>query len=511
MIVSSLSTKSRATTLKKIFAFMVLLAAMNTIALAQVAIKRSETTEIIDGKKYYLHTVEKGQTLYSISKAYHSSVDKLLSENPDAIDGLKTGMMLKIPATSDQVVIPSTSLPKPTATVKMVSPKPIEPIDSTSEKRDSVITISADTNFSPIKEIHVAAFLPLGLDAVNDIDVQKMAHSGAQLPEDNRIGIEFYQGLKIAFDSLRTLGFNGHLHIYDSDADSLKFDKIVSSGELKKMNLIIGPLYGKKFEQVLRYARDNKIGIVSPTLQGNSLLLGHPASSKITPSFVVQCDFLSKYAISHFSHFNILVFNSAMIKDRPYVNTVSRKINEGLKLAQKDTAVEVTFTTINNFINKTKPNLIVIPSTNPSVITEIVNKIFLHQQESKDSLRVMGMSNFMEIESLDFNYQESLGAVVSGYKFVTDTAENTKVFSLKYLNQFKTIPSQYAYLGFDAGYYYLKGLQDHGHRFLENLDKIPYSGLQSRLQFKRSASGSGFENYGAGIFEFKNYEYKLTD
>jgi LysM repeat protein len=60
-------------------------------------IKKTKSTANIDGKKFYLHTVEAGQTLYAISKAYEVTVNDIVKENPDAIDGIKPGQVLRIP------------------------------------------------------------------------------------------------------------------------------------------------------------------------------------------------------------------------------------------------------------------------------------------------------------------------------------------------------------------------------------------------------------------------------
>ncbi|MGQ9847631.1 MAG: LysM peptidoglycan-binding domain-containing protein, partial [Bacteroidales bacterium] len=53
--------------------------------------------ENIQGKRYYIHEVQKGETLYSISKAYEVSVDVIAYENPDVFNGLKIGQKIKIP------------------------------------------------------------------------------------------------------------------------------------------------------------------------------------------------------------------------------------------------------------------------------------------------------------------------------------------------------------------------------------------------------------------------------
>jgi LysM repeat protein len=60
-------------------------------------ITRSKNKVIIAGKIYYIHLVQKGETIYSISKAYNIGQKELLAENPDVAYGLKEGMNLKVP------------------------------------------------------------------------------------------------------------------------------------------------------------------------------------------------------------------------------------------------------------------------------------------------------------------------------------------------------------------------------------------------------------------------------
>ena len=60
-------------------------------------ITKSSIIETYQGKKYYIHTVKKGETLYSIAKAYNVSIDAIAYENPDVFNGLKPDEQLKIP------------------------------------------------------------------------------------------------------------------------------------------------------------------------------------------------------------------------------------------------------------------------------------------------------------------------------------------------------------------------------------------------------------------------------
>ncbi len=57
----------------------------------------SSTIEKVNGIEYYMHTVEKGQTLYSISKLYQCDINEITAANPGADQGLREGSSIKIP------------------------------------------------------------------------------------------------------------------------------------------------------------------------------------------------------------------------------------------------------------------------------------------------------------------------------------------------------------------------------------------------------------------------------
>ena len=64
---------------------------------AQVVVERSKDKVIISGTTYYIHQVKKGETSYSISRAYGITVEELTRENPPALYGIKEGQTLRIP------------------------------------------------------------------------------------------------------------------------------------------------------------------------------------------------------------------------------------------------------------------------------------------------------------------------------------------------------------------------------------------------------------------------------
>ena len=62
-----------------------------------VTVERSMNKVILEGKVYFIHVVEPGQTLYAIAKAYHISQKEIAVENPGVVSGIKIGQALKIP------------------------------------------------------------------------------------------------------------------------------------------------------------------------------------------------------------------------------------------------------------------------------------------------------------------------------------------------------------------------------------------------------------------------------
>jgi ABC-type branched-subunit amino acid transport system substrate-binding protein len=466
-------------------------------ALAQQAIKKSKQIETINGKKFYLHTVEKKQTLYSIAKTYETTVNLITATNPEVIDGLQIGSKIKIPFL-DTPIQESKKNKKENKNTKS---------DTASALAAATPPPALSEPIKPIGDIHVGLFLPLALNSEENLDP-----TNTLIREETKIGIEFYEGFKMAVDSIKKTGFKGTIHVYDSDMDSLSLESLLKKQELKELDLIIGPLYGKRFDRIQKFAKTNKINIVSPTIQANHILMGNPHVSKVTPSYISQAELLAKYIAEKYAGNNIIAFNSANIKDRPYINAFKKTINNALVKTSADTVKEMTFTTLPLVMSRTKANMIVLPSTNPSFITEAINKLFLHKQESMqqnlaDSIHIFGFSNWEEIESIDFRCLKTLNATITSYSFVDYNVPQTKNIILNYRSAYKTEPTKYVFLGFDVAYYYLTGLQKWGNELPIKLPQIQHKGIQTEFNFVQSDITSGYENRAIGIMKFENFSF----
>lgn len=74
-----------------------LLISVAALSQQEPVVERSVNKVILEGKVYYIHVVEPGQTLYAISRAYNISQKEISVENPGVISGIRIGQTLKIP------------------------------------------------------------------------------------------------------------------------------------------------------------------------------------------------------------------------------------------------------------------------------------------------------------------------------------------------------------------------------------------------------------------------------
>ena len=76
----------------------------------------------------------------------------------------------------------------------------------------------------------------------------------------------------MAINDLRELGISIDLFVYDTQRDSVTVDAIFRKHEMKKMDLIIGPVYSENFDIAANFANEHRINIVSPLSRKKELL-----------------------------------------------------------------------------------------------------------------------------------------------------------------------------------------------------------------------------------------------
>ncbi len=119
-----------------------------------------------------------------------------------------------------------------------------------------------------------------------------------------------YDGILLAADTLRSLGLTVNLHTYDIKSDTVAITRLINSGSLATMDLIIGPVYSHNLNIVSAYAASRGIPVVSPVpLMNNSALTQNPTLFMASSSLEIAQKALAKKISEYYDH-NIIFIHS---------------------------------------------------------------------------------------------------------------------------------------------------------------------------------------------------------
>lgn len=367
---------------------------------------KSTTTQTIDGKTYYIHTIEKGQSLYSISKLYNVSLDDIYATNPELKTGVKANQEIKIlnnTVPNKTVATTNTNnnalLTYQVDTLKYFTYKitkgetiysitkkfnlteaqlnAFNPNLSQGLKEGQLIAISERNKRKTGKEItetkpttttqvstidttkakaitkpsksnyNLALVLPFKLDQTLALDMANLAKTRTNFPVVSGYALDFYLGFKNAVDSLTSKDFEINLNLYDEEEkDSLKHTQLLSDLKTKQIDFIFGPLYANGFKVISQKAKELSIPIITPIIQQNKMLYNNVYASKTNPSQFTLLESLADYCIDSLVNNNAKVFLISAFQKDPkeaaYVNAFKKYYNEKQKLLGKSPKDTVT-------------------------------------------------------------------------------------------------------------------------------------------------------------------------
>jgi hypothetical protein len=103
----------------------------------------------------------------------------------------------------------------------------------------------------------IAVLTPMYLDSV---DWEKNI---ARLPKFMQPGLDFYQGVIIATDTLKQKGLKFDLYVFDSKSNYMNVKNLIESDKLSSMDLIIGNASVYDLKSLADFAKKNLITFVS--------------------------------------------------------------------------------------------------------------------------------------------------------------------------------------------------------------------------------------------------------
>ncbi len=457
-----------------------------------------------------VHLVEKGETVYGISKHYGITQSELIEANPQIKTGLKRGTILHIPTPDNEATVDDntdTVLPAETA-------RPVEEVPTTEDQPEYVqeeeaATEPADTA-STDSDDSLLALLNPSADSTATADVEKEATEVAvilpfmlgQTSPDKQAQLytEFYKGLLVAADSLRDSKRHIIIRAYDSvnNTDSVK--SILARPEMTGADIIITPDNDEQLNLIAEYATLHDAKVLN--------IFAVKGTQYLTNPNILQANIphssMYEQAINEFMNRNgeyIPVFLSALggkTDKAEFCQMLRKRLDE-----EGQKYIDISY---NNYLKAsdlekldTSSSYVFIPeSATSSEFSHIISALKNYREALDDYslVRMFGYPEWITFRGDALDNLHLMNVTVYSRFFNDNDSYRSKQFTELYVNRYGTplmsaVPVQ-GMLGFDTGFYLIKAIN-------RNYDNVGepnyfYDGVQSGFHFTSPENVAGKVN-----------------
>ena len=453
----------------------------------QAATKEETTVRMSDWKD--MHKVERKETIFSISREYGITEEELIAANPELKKGkLKKGTFLFIPYGKNEK---QAQQQETTTPVKELTNE--EAFSQNEELKKDIKTIKA------------AVLLPF------------MAGSTTNQDEQLRM-VEYYEGFLMAVDSLKKQGVSIDLYTYDTKGKTATTNNILAKKEMKEMDIIFGPANTQDMDALASFADKNDIRLVVPFAPKVDEVFKNPHIYQVnTPQSYLYSEVYEHFT-RKFGDCNVIFLNASngdREKDDFIKGLKSELRNDGI--SYRDFTVTGNFYELTTVMDTLKNNVFIPTSGKSTALVKILPQLTQIRREMPHYN--MNLFGYPEWQTYTNDYLASFYEIDTYFysSFYTNNlfpaAVNfTHSYRRWYSKDMANIYPKYGMLGYDTGYFFLKGLSKYGNKMEENLSSIQVTPIQTGFKFERVNNWGGFINRKVFFVHFsKDYELIKLD
>lgn len=453
------------------------------------ATKKEEETIVNMNDWKDMHKVERKETIFSISREYGITEEELIAANPELKKGkLKKGTFLFIPYGKNEK---QAQLQETTTPVKELTNE--EAFSQNEELKKDIKTIKA------------AVLLPF------------MAGSSTNQDEQLRM-VEYYEGFLMAVDSLKKQGVSIDLYTYDTKGKTATTNNILAKKEMKEMDIIFGPANTQDMDALATFADKNNIRLVVPFAPKVDEVFKNPHIYQVnTPQSYLYSEVYEHFT-RKFGDCNVIFLNASngdREKDDFIKGLKTELRNDGI--SYRDFTVTGNFYELTTVMDTLKNNVFIPTSGKSTALVKILPQLTQIRREMPHYN--MNLFGYPEWQTYTNDYLASFYEIDTYFysSFYTNNlfpaAVNfTHSYRRWYSKDMANIYPKYGMLGYDTGYFFLKGLSKYGNKMEENLSSIQVTPIQTGFKFERVNNWGGFINRKVFFVHFsKDYELIKLD
>ncbi len=504
------------------------------------------------------YKVQKGETLYGISKKFNTTIDRLIELNPELAEGLQKGQVIKVPGTHTQteevetveiVEEPIEEIPNPFIVETSDEEGNVEEVQITfSDSTVRHVVLAHETMYSISKRFMVSIdeimkvnglknstvkagqvlIIPVTSERIDKVGIKDVpdhlkTNTDGQTPllkkDEYTIAVllplfleygkgyseyvadlstQFYMGMQLAIDSLEAKGLNAKVHIFDTRNDSLTIQNLLRKEIFNEVDMIIGPLIGDNINQVAQFCKERKIRMVCPVASDSEALEGNPYFYAAVPSNITLINGLAMYLATNHVKDNIVLVKPNDKKSLPLYEAFRKTFNEAKVPGNRSQLIETTIDGFNTYIKRGVNTRFVVPSVDKSTAMKFMNNLNRSAfRSNSDDLFVYGTKEWVNFTDVNNIYKNKYNFHYPSPNYLHYYQEDVVALNRVYRSKYKTDLTKMAVQGYDVMLYFCN------HFFMERDD---VNLIMNDFVMKQLAKGDGFENSNVFIIEQEDFD-----
>ena len=514
-------------------------------------------------QKETYHTIETGETLYRLTVKYNVSAKAICDANPGlSAENFRIGQVIRIPSTTE----PQTMVPVETQSSTVVANNNIlGPVESRCrdmhkvKRKETVFSISREYGISEAEliaanpelkgenKIKKGTFLCIPYPkAQTEQNIQSQAIptdselfrenrkkterfstikaavilpflDGVSKSESSRM-VEYYEGLLMAVDSLKRTGTSIDLYTYNSGPESASLNSILGKSEMKDMDIIFGPLYQQHIKPLAEYAKKQDTRLVIPFTSKDNTVFHNPTVYQInTPQSYLYSEVYDHF-VRQFPNANVIFIEASQgTKDKAEFIKGLKDELRNRSIPMKSLKEDVTVESLKTVLRTDRENIFIPTSGSNLTLIKILPQLTLLVREQPESrIHLFGypewqtytkdhLEAFFELDTYFYSSFYTNNLLPAAINF-------TKNYRRWYGKEMDERYPKFGMLGFDTGYFFLKGLARYGSSFEKNMQGLDLIPIQTGFKFQRVNNWGGFINKKVFFVHFtKNFELVKLD
>ena len=381
---------------------------------------------IITDAAFEFYEVQPQETMYGLTRRFQVAEDSLIALNPALKDGLKWGMVLKVP-TKDS---------------KGNKLEELENIGENAFPASELSKMDLSKNLKNFDAKNLVLMLPYNL---NKISNDSVSNANEMLQKDRvmRISLDFYSGALLAIERAKELGISTNLRVYDTQGNSGKVSQLIASNDFRNVDAVIGPLLQSTSEEAATSLMSLKVPVVSPMT--NRELRSIPNLYQSRPSDDMLREAMIEYLKNNSQGKNVIIVAdgaSSVIKNKlmsalPSARIITPQTNN------------VTETNLASAIDKSRENWVILESESLALLGSATSALSRLARTNRITLFTTNKNSAFESDDVVTN--ENLGEL--RFHFPSEYREFDENVTDSFIEAYKSkhgyIPNKYTVRGYD--------------------------------------------------------------